>query len=143
MQLRYSGSQRHTYCLPFDKLRTNGSMVLADHFVCGFPARNAGKPHTIEKESTVLPKAQCANCESPTTINRFGVLSAGACVSLMARRLSLSPLYLNEQQFARNQEPARNNTCADCHPNPGNSGWRLVIVQCPDCKPSNADKPDD
>jgi hypothetical protein len=34
-----------------------GGMVRADHFVCGFPARSAGKPHTIEKECTALPKA--------------------------------------------------------------------------------------
>jgi hypothetical protein len=33
----------------------------------GFP-RVARKPHTIEKESTALPKAQCANCVCPIVV---------------------------------------------------------------------------
>jgi len=45
-------------------------MVRADRLVCGFSARSAEKPHTIEKESTALPKAQCANGVSPE-IDRY------------------------------------------------------------------------
>jgi hypothetical protein len=40
-------------------------MVRADPLVCGFSAQSAEKPHTIEKASTALPKAQCANCVCP------------------------------------------------------------------------------
>ena len=65
-QLSSSASERRVVCLPFDKLRTNGSMVLADRSVCGFSARSAEKPHTIEMERTALPKAEHANCVSPT-----------------------------------------------------------------------------
>ena len=54
----------------------------------------------------------------------------------------MSPLCPNEQPFACNQEPDCKDACTDGHPNPGNSGWSLVLVQCPDCKPSNAEKPD-
>src|SRR5258705_6648158 len=43
-QLRHSASQRHVFAC--------GSMVLADRLVCGFSARSAENPHTIEKEST-------------------------------------------------------------------------------------------
>jgi hypothetical protein len=46
--LRHSLSQRHTFCLPFDKLRTNGSMVLADLLMCDF-SRYARRNRTYLK----------------------------------------------------------------------------------------------
>ena len=48
-------------------------MVLADRLVCGFSALRAEKPHTIEKDSTALPKAQCANCVSPIYDEPYGL----------------------------------------------------------------------
>jgi len=44
-------------------------------FVCGFSARSAEKPHTIEKASTALPKAQRANCVCPKDIHAHPELS--------------------------------------------------------------------
>jgi len=52
-QLRLSASQRHVFAC--------GSKALTALLVCGFSALRAEKPHTIEKSSTALPKAQCAN----------------------------------------------------------------------------------
>src|SRR3954469_23050169 len=49
-----------------------GSKALTALLVCGFSALRAEKPHTIEKSSTALPKAQCANCVHPILFARPG-----------------------------------------------------------------------
>src|SRR5689334_17127923 len=43
-------------------------MVLAN-LVCGCGARSARKPHTIETETTALPKAKSANCVCPLLLS--------------------------------------------------------------------------
>jgi hypothetical protein len=43
-------------------------MVLYYLFVCGFSALRAEKLHTLEMESTALPKADRANCVCPKLI---------------------------------------------------------------------------
>src|SRR4051794_41159399 len=63
-QLGHSASECHAFACPSTALRTSGSMVRAIFFVCGFSARSAEKPHTIEKECTALPKAHYAICVS-------------------------------------------------------------------------------
>jgi len=52
-----------SFCVttPHFRLRQHGTFR---SFVCGFSARSAEKPHSIEKASTALPKAQRANCVS-------------------------------------------------------------------------------
>ena len=61
----FRGTQR----VPEAALFACGSMVLADRSVCGFSARSAEKPHTIEMGSTALPKAEHANCVHPKIYN--------------------------------------------------------------------------
>jgi hypothetical protein len=39
-----------------------GSNVLSLPFVCGFSARRAQKPHTLEMESTTLPQTEGRSC---------------------------------------------------------------------------------
>jgi hypothetical protein len=39
-------------------------MVFVDLLVCGFYARSAEKPHTIEKERTALPQAKLRQARS-------------------------------------------------------------------------------
>src|SRR3954462_6508110 len=63
-------------------MRQHGTCHL---FVCGFSARSAEKPHTIEKECTALPKAQYANCVSPINALRL----ARACIFRLTRHSTL------------------------------------------------------
>ena len=56
-------------------------------FVWTFPARSAGKVHTIEMERSALPKAQHANCVSPSRIiGSSARRSAGTATARGARQ---------------------------------------------------------
>jgi hypothetical protein len=51
---------------PSFRLRQHGP----DYLLCRFSALREEKPHTINVESTALPKAEHANCVSPNGLAR-------------------------------------------------------------------------